>query len=883
MKFARHQNGKKHTCNDLEYFLVSLALLVHISRIIRSDYRGLKKRITAVRRAQEGLAVQDTSDPESLDTKRESTVEDGERPLKSDSVDAGTPERSNELCTEGDAGEAEDAVNGEAEEAKMKEDSIKETDAQTSDVPIGRKRGGSVTFPSSPILHIVPSPSTVASQPIPPASHPSTVALAPSATAPSGIFAQIRHRSSTIRTTYSNPASSQMHPPHLSSLLESMTSVQLAFFDKLDAELLKIDSFYLAREQEARERCAVLREQLGELKDHRKIFHEAYPADHKRWSLSSIAHTARPRRAVHRRRHRSVQESSSREKSLERADAEKAVELLGNGHDNGKVKEELRLRYNPEDYTHAKKRLKKAVLEYYRGLEVLNNYRILNLTGFRKALKKFEKITKIPVQHAYMKEKVRPVLHSQTLLEKDICIIKVDPSAFASGEVVQGLVKEMEDQFAARFTRGDKKRALVRLRASSQHKTHHFSTFRTGLAFGLGVPALVDGIYRSFQPELRAKLAWEVMLFNYAILAIPAFFVFLVGLNVLVWSRSRINYVFIFEFDIRTRLDHREYFEIPAIVLATLCYSFWLTFARIGAESVAPTTWPLIWLLFVAGLILNPFPVLFKESRWWLIRNITRLLTSGVHRVEFADFWMGDQFCSLVFTLSNLYFFACSYIVGFRTDPWQQCAMPNGWGVHVVLASLPLLVRLVQSVRRWVDSGLITHLINGGKYGSGIIYYLAFYIWREKGAGRGPTFALFCLFGTIYSAYASSWDFLMDWSILKPHAKYPLLRSELVYSSYTPLYYFSVISNVLIRFIWVIYIPTQGRNFAVRTFIAAVLEMFRRWQWNFYRLENEHLGNMDQYRVTREVPLPYSFDEVGHESDGGDEDVEDEGHAKRSI
>jgi len=25
------------------------------------------------------------------------------------------------------------------------------------------------------------------------------------------------------------------------------------------------------------------------------------------------------------------------------------------------------------------------------------------------------------------------------------------------------------------------------------------------------------------------------------------------------------------------------------------------------------------------------------------------------------------------------------------------------------------------------------------------------------------------------------------------------------------------------------------------------------------RLENEHLGNVEQYRVTREVPLPYSF------------------------
>lgn len=37
------------------------------------------------------------------------------------------------------------------------------------------------------------------------------------------------------------------------------------------------------------------------------------------------------------------------------------------------------------------------------------------------------------------------------------------------------------------------------------------------------------------------------------------------------------------------------------------------------------------------------------------------------------------------------------------------------------------------------------------------------------------------------------------------------------------------------------------------------------------RLENEHLGNMDQYRITREVPLPYSFDIPQHDDDD-DED-----------
>lgn len=41
------------------------------------------------------------------------------------------------------------------------------------------------------------------------------------------------------------------------------------------------------------------------------------------------------------------------------------------------------------------------------------------------------------------------------------------------------------------------------------------------------------------------------------------------------------------------------------------------------------------------------------------------------------------------------------------------------------------------------------------------------------------------------------------------------------------------------------------------------------------RLENEHLGNMDQYRVTREVPLPYSFDDSYIKDDSEDEDDND--------
>jgi EXS family len=40
------------------------------------------------------------------------------------------------------------------------------------------------------------------------------------------------------------------------------------------------------------------------------------------------------------------------------------------------------------------------------------------------------------------------------------------------------------------------------------------------------------------------------------------------------------------------------------------------------------------------------------------------------------------------------------------------------------------------------------------------------------------------------------------------------------------------ITNVLIRFTWVIYIPKHGPSLALRTWIVAVLEVLRRCQWN---------------------------------------------------
>lgn len=726
-------------------------------------------------------------------------------------------------------------------------------------------------------------------------------------------------------------------PTALHTILPLLPPLHARFFELLDSELEKVDSFYAEREKEMRDRGKLLKEQLNELGLHRKKFYESN-ADATAPSWATRAHlrlgaallvltqchtdksddqpglvaseSSRGGRSIN-----TVEGETSERKFISPPPASTAGDLTqvaslksNRSTPPTKANGNVPPRNNsapftsPQEYQSAKKRLKKAVVEYYRGLEALNNYRILNLTGFRKAVKKYEKATQVPAQAAYMKE-------------------RVEPSAFASGSMVSSMLREMEDLFAARFERGDKKKAIAHLRVGATQKSHHFSTFRTGMWLGSSIPATIAGFMACLRDSSHPSLpSWDIILFIYSIFLIPTLLALLIGLNLVVWARERINYVFIFELNVRSRLDHREYFELPAFLFWALAHCFMLSFLQVGP----PLVWPLVWLALVIVVVFNPIPnILWGHSRWWLIKSVARLGVSGLWDVGFTDFWLGDQFCSLSYSLSNFYFVGCFYsqyfpyvspnhnelsnsqpllrenipmavvprffssqtsslvprdkVLWSAYDPavqtaWTTCGTELNWGSYFILAMIPFVVRLVQSLRRYKDSKLPTHLINAGKYGMGIVYHFCYYLWRRDGkSNNGPSFILWCLSAVIYSLYGCVWDFVMDWSICKPHAKYPFLRRELLYSSQIPLYYVALVTNFLIRFLWIFYIPSWP-YFTLRSFLSGLMEMGRRVVWNFYRLENEHLGNMDQYRITREVPLPYPFDIPQQGDDDDDED-----------
>ncbi|KAK9289022.1 hypothetical protein L1049_017493 [Liquidambar formosana] len=109
---------------------------------------------------------------------------------------------------------------------------------------------------------------------------------------------------------------------------------------------------------------------------------------------------------------------------------------------------------------------------------------------------------------------------------------------------------------------------------------------------------------------------------------------------------------------------------------------------------------------------------------------------------------------------------------------------------------------------------------------------------------------------TVYQLY---WDFVKDWGFLNPKSKNLWLRDDLVLKNRS-VYYMSIALNVVLRVAWVETV-LRFRFGIVESrlldFFLASLEVIRRGHWNFYRLENEHLNNVGNFRAVKAVPLPF--------------------------
>ncbi|XP_063741606.1 xenotropic and polytropic retrovirus receptor 1 homolog isoform X2 [Eleginops maclovinus] len=420
---------------------------------------------------------------------------------------------------------------------------------------------------------------------------------------------------------------------------------------------------------------------------------------------------------------------------------------------------------------------------------------------------------------------------------------------------------------------GDRQRAMKRLRVpplGAAQPAPAWTTFRVGLYCGVFLVLMVTVVITG-AVVIRSNDVWPmVRIYRGGFLLIE--FLFLLGINTYGWRQAGVNHVLIFELNPRNNLSHQHLFEIAGLLGVLWCVSL-LSCLFSDSILVPMQANPLaLYGLFFLFLI-NPFKTCYYKSRFWLLKLLFRVVTAPFHRVGFADFWLADQLNSLGVVLMDLEYMICFYSFeldwkkhdGLISSEARDVCNSYSYGVRAVIQCLPAWFRFVQCLRRYRDTKrAFPHLVNAGKYSTSffVVTFAALYSTHKAEAHADAQIFLYLYIGclVVSSCYTLIWDLKMDWGLFDRNAgENTFLREEIVYP-HKAYYYSAIVEDVLLRFSWTLTVSlstVSGLN-GISDILATLLapmEVFRRFVWNFFRLENEHLNNCGEFRAVRDISV----------------------------
>lgn len=569
-----------------------------------------------------------------------------------------------------------------------------------------------------------------------------------------------------------------------------------------------------------------------------------------------------------------------------------------------------------------KQQLSDAILDYYLYLQLLKNYRDLNVNGFRKIVKKFDKVLNQNQLKGFMSyAKSSSIMFGQydeylklikdTVEQSDVIntnpfldhsddeSLKKDPLTFWEHQVVKWYTMTLTTSSR------DKKDNLEKLRnLSLQYSVNELTIHRTNASmFQMFVGSLQLGIAITLvvlmvvilsstsSNTIRSSLLPIWSSFHYV-----TFMGLLFIVDCFIWYKVKINYRFIMFGEIHSRngpvLFNNDFAmtNIPLqFFLATTFFCFCSIFAYCSLSSKKLEPWMLSWLIvaivsfFWRFKSFDIWPYWYEtwKSRRFIIVSGIRLICSGFFPVKFGDFFLGDIICSLTYSMSQFATLGC---LTFNNSDDDKCKYEKLMWI-AVLSCLPSYWRSLQCVRRYLDSyDWFPHLLNAFKYVIGIFFNASLY-WYKSWPQSSKFKVLLIVFGTLNSSITSVWDIIMDWSLLQSHSNNFLLRNDLYlcgkrnwktgkYGKKKVIYYFIMLFDVIVRFEWIFYMVKNNTDYVRHPLIAlamATLEIIRRFVWVILRVENEHVANVHLFKVTEDnwqLPFPtIEENEVSNEED----------------
>ncbi|KAB1998843.1 hypothetical protein ES319_D12G118000v1 [Gossypium barbadense] len=315
-----------------------------------------------------------------------------------------------------------------------------------------------------------------------------------------------------------------------------------------------------------------------------------------------------------------------------------------------------------------------------------------------------------------------------------------------------------------------------------------------------------DSVMR-MNSDLRDLFLYEAFLY-YNPLLLVTMMVWLWGVCLWVFSQSTISYVKIFDID-QNHLTHREIWKC----------STWLTI-------IVPTSMTAYLYLYSHGEV---------------------SLAASQPPISFPDFFLADILTSMAKVFSDLERSACRMLHNqVATIAWFEA--DSICGSHSVAIPLVLVIpyiwRLMQCLRQYKDTKEKTTLFNALKYSTAVpvifLSALKYHVLPDRWTYvYHPLWLISSFVNSLYSFY---WDVTRDWdlSVFTRIFKFnkPTWWSDLLYGQ-NWVYYWVIGSNLILRCTWTYKLSAHLRHNYLTVFTITALEMLRRFQWIFFRVENE--------------------------------------------
>lgn len=457
--------------------------------------------------------------------------------------------------------------------------------------------------------------------------------------------------------------------------------------------------------------------------------------------------------------------------------------------------------------------------------------------------------------HKLMKHYVQlaPYVINEELLNSEVALRRLTSVKTALGELSDAIAAVWAKLFSEHDINAAKKhmRKAYLLGSVSQG-------FRTGFFVAMIAATILYTCHVVFELEPDQSVQDD---FFHAFDAFRLFFA--LNLSFICWSfvllafsRLQVNFLFIMDLSRSLSSTWLQVLEIGTFNM-WLFITFVVLFVRSKVTVVqTPCTKPFdkrfpyleqyflpVYCALFAAFLAYPIRHVFRKTRNAFFKTLWRCLKLPFGSdVRFADFLLAEWATSYVVTAGDFCYLLCYYFA----DAGECHRVKYRYSIPI--SALPFFWRACQTYKKYMATDNKLHRINFSKYVTCLLYMACMW-WHAMAPNSTVAIVFLWLAFFVSQTFYVVWEVLVDWGWMLGKRKQKLVHSMRAHVA-------AIVFNIIARILCLptpLFVSAEWQTHWVHLG-QVVVEVIRRGVWTVFRLANEQMNNMENYRTIDFIP-----------------------------